>query len=233
VKPAKALVIAHRGASSIALENSLAAFRLAAGQGADAVELDVHSTLDGEIVVHHDPSVLGLPIAQARARDLQAVPLVNGEPIPTLAQALAVLGQLKVFVEVKVLDPRWDDRLLAVLDQGPNPGGYAVHSFAYHVVRRLADKRPGLSCGVLSEVPTRSPRQTLADAKARTLWQELGTVDEQLVQTVHELGATIIAWTVDNRGDMERLVRWGVDGICTNHPERARPVVDGRRTPAP
>ncbi len=225
----KPLVIAHRGASSIALENSLAAFRAAAGQGADGVELDVHATIDGEIVVHHDPAVLGLPIAQARARDLAAVPLANGEPIPTLAQALDVLGKLRVFVEVKVLDPRWDDRLLAVLDQGPNPGGYAVHSFAFHVVRRLGQKRPALPRGVLSEITTRNPKQTLEDASAQTLWQERATLDEPLVKTVHGLGASVIGWTVDNPSDMERLVSWGVDGLCTNHPERARPIVDASR----
>ena len=225
----KPLVIAHRGASSIALENSLAAFRAAAGQGADGVELDVHATIDGEIVVHHDPSVLGLPIARARWRDLASVPLANGEPIPTLAQALTVLGKLKVFVEVKVLDPRWDDRLLAVLESGPNPGGYAVHSFAYHVVRRLGDKRPALPRGILSEVPTRDPEQTLADASAQTLWQERSTLNEALVQTVHGLGAAVIAWTVDNPSDMEQLVRWRVDGLCTNRPERARPIVDAIR----
>jgi glycerophosphoryl diester phosphodiesterase len=228
VKPPP-LVIAHRGASSIALENSLAAFRAAAGQGADGVELDVHATIDGEIVVHHDPSVLGLPIAQARWCDLAAVPLANGEPIPTLAQALDVLDMLKVFVEVKVLDPRWDDRFLATLDRGPNPSGYAVHSFAFHVVRRLGQKRPSLPRGVLSEVPTRNPRQTLEDASAETLWQEHSTLDESLVKTVHGLGAGIFAWTVDNPGDIERLVRWEVDGICTNHPERARPIVDASR----
>jgi glycerophosphoryl diester phosphodiesterase len=225
----KPLVIGHRGASSIALENSLAAFRAAAGQGADGVELDVHATIDGEIVVHHDPSVLGLPIAQARWRDLATAPLANGEPIPTLAQALDVLGTLKVFVEVKVLDPRWDDRLLTVLDRGPNPGGYAVHSFAFHVVRRLGQKRPSLPRGVLSEVETKNPKQTLEDAAAQTLWQERATLDEPLVKTVHDLGAAIIAWTVDNPGDMERLVSWGVDGLCTNHPERARRVVDASR----
>jgi len=228
VKPPP-LVIAHRGASSIALENSLAAFSLAAGQGADAVELDVHATQDGEIVVHHDPSVLGLPIAQARWRDLSTVPLTNGEPIPTLAQALDVLGTLRVFVEVKVLDPQWDDRLLAVLDDGPNPGGYAVHSFAFPVVRRLGAKRPSLPRGVLSEVATKSPKQTLEDASAQTLWQERATLDERLVKDVHGLGATIMAWTVDNPSDMERFVQWGVDGLCTNHPERARRVVDASR----
>ena len=225
----KPLVIAHRGASSIALENSLAAFRAAAGQGADGVELDVHATIDGEIVVHHDPSVLGLPIAQARWRDLASVPLANGETMPTLAQALDVLDMLKVFVEVKVLDPQWDDRLFAVLDGGPNPGGYAVHSFLAPVIRRLGEKRPTLSRGILSEVRSPSAKQILADAAAQTLWPEQSTIDERLVQTVHGLGATIIAWTVDNPADMERLARWRVDGICTNHPERARPIVDASR----
>ena len=55
---------------------------------------------------------------------------------------------------------------------------------------------------------------------------ERSTLDEALVETVHGLSASIIAWTVDNPADMESLVRWGVDGICTNHPERARRVVD-------
>ena len=224
----KPLVIAHRGASSIELENTLAAFRAAAGQGADGVELDVHATVDGEIVVLHDPSIMGLPIAQARMRDLSQLRLLNGEPLPTLAQALETLDQLKVFVEVKVLDPRWDERLLEVIDQGPNPSGYAVHSFAFHVVRRLREKRPSLPTGVLSEVETRHPKQTLGDAKAQTLWQETSTLDEALVTSVHAIGAQIIAWTVDNPSDMERLVKAGVDGICTNHPERARPIVDGR-----
>lgn len=226
----KPLVIAHRGASAVELENSLAAFRAAPGLGADAVELDVHATIDGELVVHHDPSVMGLPIAQARWGDLAAVRLPNGEPIPTLAQALAVLGpKLRVFVEVKGLDPRWDGRLLETLDRGPNPAGYAVHSFAVQIVRRLAEKRASLPRGILCEVTTRSPKQTLDDAKAQTLWQERGTLDEPLIRTVHGLGATIIVWTVDDPSDMDRLVRWGVDGICTNHPERGRRVVDGSR----
>ena len=132
-------------------------------------------------------------------------------------------------MEVKVLDPRWDDRLLEVLDRGPNPSGYAVHSFAFHVVKRLKEKRPTLPTGVLSEVSTRNPKQTLDDAGAQTLWQEQSTLDETLVKTVHDLGAQVIAWTVDNPSEMERLVTLDVDAICTNHPERARPIVDGSR----
>jgi glycerophosphoryl diester phosphodiesterase len=223
------LVIAHRGASSIALENSLAAFRAAAGQGADGVELDIHATLDGEIVVHHDPSVMGLPIAQTRAIDLAAVRLANGEPLPTLAQALDVLAGLKVFVEVKGLDARWDGRLFETLDHGPNPHGYAIHSFIAPILRRLGEQRPTLPRGILTEAATPDLRQTLDAAMAQTLWPERSLVDERLVDAVHGLGARVIVWTVDSPADLQRFVSWGVDGICTNHPARARPIVDAAR----
>ena len=220
----KPLVIAHRGASGSAVENSLAAFRAAAPQGADAVELDVHSTADGELIVHHDGTVGGLPIPQVRAHELKAVRLSNGEPIPTLAQALTAIGKLRVFVEVKTLDPRWDDRLLETLDHGPNPAGYAVHSFAAHIIQRLGDKRPSLPRGVLSESYPRHPRTALHSVGASVLWQERSGVDDLLVRAVHSAGAGILVWTVDDPAEMARLVAWGVDGICTNFPERGRRV---------
>ena len=223
----KPLVIAHRGASGSEVENSLAAFRAAAPQGADAVELDVHSTADGELIVHHDGTVGGLHIPQVRAHELEAVRLSNGEPIPTLAQALSAIDRkLRVFIEVKTLDPRWDDRLLETLDSGPNPTGYAVHSFAAQIVRRLGDKRPSLSRGVLSESYPQNPRTLLQSVGASVLWQERSVVDEVLVRAVHSAGAGILVWTVDDPTEMNRLIAWGVDGICTNYPERGRRAVD-------
>jgi glycerophosphoryl diester phosphodiesterase len=223
----KPLVIAHRGASATEVENSLAAFRAAAPQGADGVELDVHSTADGELIVHHDGTVGGLHIPQVHARDLAPLRLSNGEPIPTLSQALAAIAvPLRVFVEVKTLDPLWDDRLLETLDAGPNPSGYAVHSFATHIIRRLGDKRRTLPRGILSEAYPRHPRTALQSVGASTLWQERSVVDEVLVRAVHSASADIIVWTVDDPVEMDRLVAWGVNGICTNFPERGRRIVD-------
>ena len=84
------LVIAHRGASAVELENSLAAFRAAARLGADGVELDVHASADGELFVHHDETVDGSHhIAHTAAGKIRALRIANGEPVPTLAEALA------------------------------------------------------------------------------------------------------------------------------------------------
>jgi glycerophosphoryl diester phosphodiesterase len=222
----KALVIAHRGASGTALENSLAAFRAAVQQGADAVELDVHATADGEVIVHHDESVAGTPIATASARTIAALRLANGEPVPTLAEVLAAIPlPLQVFVEVKALAPRWDGRLLEVLDRGPNPSGYALHSFDVTIVRRFAERRPVLRRGVFT-------LEALADTGAAFLWQDRGGANEGVVRSAHGRGAQVIVWTVDDAAEMTRLVRWGVDGLCTNSPDRARRVVDAPRAGA-
>ena len=76
-------VLAHRGASGHALENSLAAFREAIRLGADGVELDIHTTADGCLLIHHDPVISGLgPIASHPLQAIRATPLPNGEPIP-------------------------------------------------------------------------------------------------------------------------------------------------------
>jgi glycerophosphoryl diester phosphodiesterase len=225
------LVIAHRGASSSELENSLAAFRAAAPQGADGVELDVHATADGELVVHHDETIDGTHhIAHSSARAIGALRLANGEPVPTLSQALAAIApRLQVFIEVKSLAPRWDDRLLETLGAGPNPAGYAVHSFDHRIVRRLGEKRPSLPRGVLASAYLIRPLSAMEDAGASTLWQERSVADELLVRTVHGAGARIFVWTVDEPGDLARFVAWGADGICTNCPARARQAVDAPR----
>ena len=218
----KPLVIAHRGASSIELENSLAAFRAAAPQGADGVELDVHATADGELIVHHDETVGGARIAKSTAQAIAALRLKNGEPVPTLSQALgAVAPRLQVFIEVKTLDPRWDARLFETMDRGPNPAGYAVHSFDHRIVRRLSDERPGLRCGVLSSSYPVRPLAALKDAGASILWQERTVADEMLVRMLHDAGMSLFVWTVDDPADLARFVALGVDGICTNVPARA------------
>ena len=223
---ASPLVIAHRGASSIELENSLAAFRAAAPQGADGVELDVHASVDGELIVHHDETIDGTHIAKSTAHAIGALRLKNGEPVPTLSQALsAIAPRLHVFIEVKTLDPRWDARLLEIMDGGPNPSGYAVHGFDHRIVRRLGEKRPGLRCGVLSSSYPVRPLAALKDAGASILWQERTVTDEMLVRTLHDAEMRVFVWTVDEPADLARFVALGVDGICTNFPARARQVV--------
>ena len=222
-------VIAHRGASGYEYENSRAAFRRAVMLDADGVELDIHATRDGAIVVHHDPDVRGCgPIALLTLAEARQVRLPNGETLPLLQEVLDLVGDNDVWVEVKSLLPVHDRALLEVLDAGPAPRRYAVHSFDHCIVRRLGETRPELRRGILQETCSDDPVAALQEAGATMLWQQWRHVDQGLVQRVHEAGAGIIAWTVNEIGDLERLVRLGVDGLCGNYPDRIRVALAAR-----
>lgn len=214
-------MIAHRGASGYAFENSPAAFREAVARGVDGVELDVHATADGGIVVHHDPVLTGgeplntLTLAQATGTMLS-----NGEPVPTLTEVLAMIGDRDVWVEVKSLPSVHDAALLAVLDAGPFPVRYAIHSFDHRITARLAALRPGLRLGALLSARVIDPVAVLRAARAATLWQEWMMIDQALVDAVHAAGAAVIAWTVNDPAVALRLSALGVDGLCGNFPDR-------------
>ncbi|HSE67930.1 MAG TPA: glycerophosphodiester phosphodiesterase [Gemmatimonadales bacterium] len=222
--------IGHRGASGIAHENSPSAFRLAKQLGADGVELDVHATGDGVLVVHHDYTIAGAGlISGLSSSDIAHHPLPNGEEIPTLAQALDLLDGLDVWVEVKSLPPRFDGRLLETLDRGPSPQRYAVHSFDHRIVARLG-QRPKLSRGVLLASYLLDPLAVLKSAGADVLWQEAHLIDQDLVQLMHKAGCRIIAWTANTEEEIARLAQLGVDGICGNFPDLIHAVVTGGKS---
>jgi glycerophosphoryl diester phosphodiesterase len=222
-------VIAHRGASGYEYENSRAAFRRAVMLDADGVELDIHTTRDGGIVVHHDPDIPGHgPIAQLSTTEARQVRIRNGETLPLLAEILGLVGNRDVWVEVKSLPPLYDQQLLNILDQGPAPERYAVHSFDHRIVHRLGQVRPKLRRGILLSAYLRDPVAAMRAVGATTLWQEWQQVDQDLVNLVHGSGGAIIAWTVNELGDLDRMVRLGVDGLCGNYPDRTRVAIAPR-----
>jgi len=222
-------VIAHRGASGYEYENSRAAFRRAIMLDADGVELDIHATRDGGIVVHHDPEIPGVgPIAELSLAEARQLRIPNGEALPLLTEILDLVGDRDVWVEVKSLPPAYDAVLLGILDKGPAPQRYAVHSFDHRIVHRLGEARPGLRRGILLSAYLRDSVGVMRAAGATTLWQEWQQVDQELVTQVHEAGCTVVAWTVNDIGDLDRMVRLGVDGLCGNYPDRIRVAIAPR-----
>jgi len=217
------LVIARRGASSLEVENSLAAFRRAVTMGADGIELDVHATADGALVVVHDDVLGGRPIRELTLPQVQAHRLKNGEPLPTLPDALETIGgDTTVFVEVKALPPSSDGLLLTALRAGPTPARYHVHSFDHRIIWRLGKIDKKRVYGVLSCSYPVDPLEMIEAARAKELWQHDSLLDEELVRAAHSKGCRVYAWTVDDPARMKELRGLGVDGVCTNRPDVAR-----------
>jgi glycerophosphoryl diester phosphodiesterase len=220
------LVIAHRGASGYEVENSLAAFRAAAEQGADAVELDIHATADGALVVHHDEKIGDHHIAHSSFREVRGHPLPNGEPLPTLAEALAaIVPRMIAFVEIKGVGARWDERLFETIEKSGAPDRVALHGFDHRVVHRMGERRPHIRRGVLLASYPMQPLRCLQDADASILWQHKDHVDDALVAAIHGAGMTLYVWTVNAPEEMRRFLAMGVDGICTDYPDVGRAAV--------
>ena len=215
-------IIAHRGASRERPENSLAAFRRAAELGADAVELDVHRTADGVIVVHHDP-VLADGRRITDVTSAQLAPLrVRGEPVPTLAEVIDAVGdRLVLYCELKGADPAAGT--LALLRR---PGAMrersAVHAFDHRLIAEARRTAADVPRGVL-EVSYPVDRLAAATAvDARDLWRHWEYVDEELVTAAHAAGKRVIAWTVNDPAVMAHFAAIGVDGLCTDDVAVAR-----------
>lgn len=218
-------LIAHRGASRERPENTLAAFERAVQLGADAVELDVHLTRDGHLVVHHDPDASG----PDGARPLHSLTLaevgafrVRGEPIPTLTDVIrAVGGRVRIYCELKGRGTAAP----AVRALAPLGDGAAVHSFDHRMVIDARTLAPDVPRGVLESSYRADPTASLRDAGARDLWQHEGLIDANLVSAVHDAGGRVVAWTVNSASRASDLAALGVDGICTDDVADIRSVL--------
>ncbi len=196
---------------------------------ADGVELDVHATRDGAIVVHHDLEIPGFgPLPLLSLEEARQIRIRNGETLPLLSEVLGLVGSREVYVEIKSLPEVHDQELLRVLDRGPAPERYSVHSFDHRIVRRLGEARPELRRGILLSAYLDDPVAAMRGVGATTLWQEWQQVDQELVNRLHDAGFSLIAWTVNEIGDLERMARLGVDGLCGNYPDRIRVAIATR-----
>jgi glycerophosphoryl diester phosphodiesterase len=216
------LVVAHRGASHLHRENTLDAFAAARALGADGVELDVHLTADGAVVVHHDAVLAdGRPIAQLSRSDLPSA-------VPALSDAFATCAPLGVNVEIKPRGPVVVERVVEAVDVIDARDRTLASSFTFEVAARASD------LGLLSSLLVHAT--TIGDALARRcvdagvvgLHPDAASVDPDAVACCHAQGLFVMVWTVDDPAEMRRLAAAGVDAICTNVPDVARAVLGGQ-----
>lgn len=238
------LIIAHRGASRYAPENTLAAFRLAAEQGADAVELDAKLSADGEVVVIHDPTtdrttgfrgeVRQLSLRQLKSLDAGSFFSAHfrGEPIPTLAEVFEAVGE-RVLINVE-------------LTNYTSPGDALVEKVValvknFHLEERvLFSSFHPLNLFRAQRLLPRVPTAILALPGRAGWWARAGwmrrvsprfvhpyytDVTPDYIARQHTRSRKVNVWTVNAGEDMARLVKDGVDGLITDDPPAACQVL--------
>lgn len=213
---ARAERIGHRGAKRELPENTLPAFQRAFERGADAIELDVHATADGVVVVHHDPTAHTAAGRLIRLSEVdwgvvKTVELAEGVGIPRLSDVLAAApADATIYVEIKGLGI--EEQVARTVCE--SRARCAVHSFNHDAIVRMRAIAPDIPRGVLFEERVPDLEALMDRTGARDVWPHWPLVDETLVETVHTLGGRVICWTVNDRTAARKLAALGVDGLC-------------------
>ena len=245
-------IIAHRGASHDAPENTLASFKLGWEQGADADELDIWLSKDGRLVVMHDgdtkritgvnKKIEAQTLAELRALDAGAWkgPQWKGEKIPTLDEVLALIPAGKrLFIEIKC-GPEVLPELERVLhDSGRKPAQCAIIAFSFQVAQQAKRRLPALEVSWLYDWKkdkdtglTFAPDELIQKARRANLdgldLKYPGPIDAAFVRQVKAAALKLYVWTVDDPADAKKAAEAGVDGITTNRPQWLRQQLHAR-----
>ena len=216
-------MIAHRGASKAARENTVEAFRLARELGADAVELDVRRTTDGVLVVHHDYRLPdGRVIGDTTYIDLP-------EHVPTLAEALDACDGMWVNVEIKNDPDEADfdesesiaDETVAHLLARDDDARWVISCFRVQTVDRCRALAPQIRTAWLCVEAPADVADVLVAKGHIALHPWVKTLTQSTVDACHAAGIEVNTWTCDDPARMAELIEWGVDGIVTNVPDVA------------
>jgi len=230
----KPLIIAHRGASGHAPENTLAAFHLAMDHQADGIELDVMLSKDQEIVVIHDDTVDRTTNGSGRVKDLplealQSLDAGDGEKIPTLQSVLDTFGgQCLINIEMKNYASPFDALPIKVAKMLKTYGyteKVLSSSFNPFNFRRFRRHYPGGKLGLLT-IPTKANLWVWRWFKYDALHPYYQDVDRDLVSKAKANQQQVNVWTVDSPDEIRRLAALNVDSLITNYPKEARAALE-------
>jgi len=227
-------VMAHRGASAYAPENTMAAFRLAFDQGAPAVEFDVKLTSDREIIIHHDSTVDRTTDGTGRVhkkslaelRELDAGSKFSekfrGEKIPLLREVIEEFGSTRILnIELTNYVTPWDGLVYEVVKLVHYYGVESTVLFSsFNPINLWLAKKiaPTIACGYLRSqlTPLNQGISKFSSLQADHPIKQI--VTPRHVQNAHDIGRQVYVWTVNEQTEMQDLKKMGVDGIITNDP---------------
>ncbi len=231
------IVIAHRGASRAAPENTLSAMKKAIEYGADYAECDVFQTKDGEIVLFHDEEMERTTGQEGMIRDYTLAELkelevgswfseeFRGEPIPTLQEVIQLVkGKIKLNIEVKVSgnDPDITEKVVAIIRSESIAKECMVTSFEKPVIEKVKEIAPELTTGFIfdEEYPS-----DIFEGSWEYVCCKRNIVDEEFVRKAKQNKKRIFVWTVNYPAEMKKFIALGVDGIITDVPDILKEIL--------
>jgi glycerophosphoryl diester phosphodiesterase len=233
------IIMGHRGASKIAPENTLGAFKEAIRLKADAVEFDVQETVEGEIVIIHDYDTLRTAgtegiVKQMTLKELKKLNFGNGERIPTLLE-LIELAKDKISLNCEIKVEGIAKKIIHIFQDANFLDSTIVSSFLHEELIKIQKIEPQLKLATL--VPTEAGKfsdwnykKKLIDYTSENNYYAINPLyklaDKQFIEYAHEKNIKVFPWTVDSGIAMRKLINMGTDGIITNDISRLKEVLN-------
>lgn len=233
------LIIAHRGASNIAIENTLNAFQKAIEMGADYIEFDVHQLKDGEVVILHDTNTYRMTgkrgtLNKITYKELNKFKIGDSEKIPTLHELIKLTkGKIAFNCEVKARGLA--ENLVEILREADIIESTIISSFKNDILLKIQHIEPRLRLAALR--PTRmqwitsliKPKKIIKTAFKNGFYAVNPKhifVNRKFIKRAHEHKIKVFPWTVDSEKKIRKLVKIGVDGIITNDISKMKNILD-------
>ncbi|MGH9773386.1 MAG: glycerophosphodiester phosphodiesterase [Candidatus Acidiferrales bacterium] len=230
-------IIAHRGASGHAPENTMAAFRLAASMGAQFLETDLHLTRDARFVAIHDLSLERTTSGRGNVREhslesLQALdagswfdPKFSGEKIPTLDEILgfACEADLTPYLEIKFEGAfGMHHGLILALKEHQMASRAVLLAFDAATLAGILRLDPTLMTGLLVDAGVETAVERALALGVRQLVPRADLITPEIIAQAHDADLKVVAWTVNEPEHMRALAAAGVNGIMSDYPDRLR-----------
>lgn len=233
------MLLAHRGASEIEPENTLASFRKALEfPFVKMIELDVYAIPSGELMVIHDKTVDRTTNGQGyimessfeylRSLDAGGKGAGKVEKIPTLNEALDLIGR-KVKVNIELKGGNTAQPVKTIVEEyftkGWKPDDFLVSSFDHEELRKFKQLKPEVPIGVIFVGIPLGYAEYAQRLQAYSLHLAVEFINQEIVNDAHRRGIKVFCWTLQDADEIERMCRLGVDGMFVNDPEFAHDVL--------
>ena len=233
----KPYILAHRGASALAPENTAVSFQMAIDMGADGVEFDVQMTKDDELVIIHDEKVDRTTNGQGYVKDyvlneiksldagVSVFPKFTGEKILTLHETLEIVKQCEIInIELKngiIKYPGLEEKVIHAVRSCHVEQKVILSSFNHFSIHKISNIAPDIRAGILYVSILYNPWDYARQVGAGAIHPHYLGITGEMIEKSHENGMKVNVYTVNEERDIIQMCKQGVDAIITDYPDRA------------
>ncbi|TRX35271.1 glycerophosphodiester phosphodiesterase [Flavobacterium sp. ZT3R18] len=225
----KILKIGHRGANGYEPENTLVSFQKAIEMGADGIELDVHLSLDGHLIVIHDETIDRTTngkgtVNQLLLQELKSFRINIQYEIPTLEEVFELVNK-RCFINIELKNQDTAEQVVQLIehyisDKNWNYDHFLVSSFDWNALQQVRFLSEDIRIGVLTETDMDLAISFARFIKAEALHPAFQLLTNEYTAKIQEKGILVFPWTVNNKDDIQKMKSFKIDGIITDFLER-------------